>query len=113
MDERVRAYIDNIAAEHRPLFDRLHGLILEAHPTAEVRISYDIPTYQVGSRKLFVGAWRHGISIYGWPPDRDAGFAGRHPSLLSGKRTIRLRPGDAALIPDAELLDFVRAALRG
>lgn len=112
MNKDVQDYIDAIAADHRPLFDRMHGLILQAHPSAQVMISYDIPTYQVGTRKLFMGAWKHGISLYGWPADRDAGFAARHPALLSGKRTIRLRPADAALIPDDELLAFVRAALR-
>lgn len=111
MDDDVQKYIDAIPADHRPLFDRVHGLILQAHPSAQVVISYDIPTYKVGGRKLFVGAWRHGISIYGWPLDRDAGFAARHPELLSGKRTIRLRPADAARIPDDELRDFVAAAL--
>jgi hypothetical protein len=34
MDDDVRDYIDGIAPEHRPLFDRLHRLILEAHPDA-------------------------------------------------------------------------------
>ena len=29
MDDAVREYIDAIAPEHRPLFDRLHRLILE------------------------------------------------------------------------------------
>ena len=31
MDDAVRGYIEAIAPEHRPLFDRLHRLILEAH----------------------------------------------------------------------------------
>lgn len=112
MDEEVRQYIDAIAPEHRPLFDRLHGLILQAHPEANVVISYDMPTYVVGNRKLFMGAWRHGISLYGWPAGQDGGFAARHPALLSGKRTMRLRPADAEQIPDAELRDFLRDALR-
>lgn len=73
MDEEVRRYIDAIAAEHRPLFDRLHGLILRVHPEAKVVISYDMPTYLVGGRKLFMGAWRHGISLYGWPAGRTPG----------------------------------------
>ena len=36
MDDAVRAYIDAIAPQHRPLFDRLHRLVLEAHPEAAV-----------------------------------------------------------------------------
>jgi hypothetical protein len=32
VDEAVREYIDAIAPKHRALFDRLHRLILDAHP---------------------------------------------------------------------------------
>src|SRR2546425_8054731 len=61
MDDAVRDYIDAIGPEHRPLFDRLHRLVLEAHPDAAVVLSYKIPTYKVGSRRLFLdlrlGPW--------------------------------------------------------
>ena len=112
VDEGVQAYIDGIAAEHRPLFDRLHGLILDVHPDADVVLSYDMPTYKVGRRRLFLAAWNHGVSMYGWPQDHDAGFIARHPALKSGKSTIRLRHEDAADIPDDEFRDLVRAALQ-
>jgi hypothetical protein len=111
VDEETRKYVDGIAAEHRPLFDRLNRLILEAHPEAAMVISYRIPTYKVGRRRLFVGAWRHGLSLYGWQRDRDAGFASRHPALISGAATLRLSPQDAAAISDDELRDLARAAL--
>ena len=111
MDEAVQAYIDGIAPGSRPLFDRLHRLILGVRPDAEVILSYGIPAYRAGRRRLFVGAWKHGVSIYGWGQDRDAGFTARHPALKTGKGTIALRPEDAAGIPDDELRDLVRAAL--
>ena len=109
MDKAVQAYIDGIAPEHRPLFDRLHRLILAAHPDAAVILSYQIPTYKVGNRRLYVGVWKHGVSIYGW--QRDGGFTSRHPALTTSKGTIQLRPEDAAGIPDDELRELVRAAL--
>jgi hypothetical protein len=111
VDEAVRRYIDAIPAAHRPLFDRLHGLVLAVHPYAAVVLSYDIPTYKVGRRRLFLAAWQHGISIYGWQADRDAGFSGRHADLRSGKATIRIRPKDAVAIADEEFTDLIRAAL--
>jgi uncharacterized protein YdhG (YjbR/CyaY superfamily) len=111
MDDAVRDYIDAIAPEHRALFDRLHRLVLEAHPDAAVVLSYQIPTYKVGRQRLFLGVWRHGVSIYGWQEGRDAGFTARHPELKRGKGTIRLRPESAAAIPDDELRDLARAAL--
>jgi uncharacterized protein YdhG (YjbR/CyaY superfamily) len=111
MDDAVRDYIDGIPPGHRPLFDRIHRLILQAHPDAAVVLSYKMPTYKLGRRRLFVGAWQHGVSVYGWQHDHDGGFAERHPELKTSKGTIQLRPGDAAGISDDELLGLVGAAL--
>ena len=111
MEDAVRDYVDAIPSEHRPLFDRLHRLILEVHSDASVVISYQIPTYKVGRNRLYLGVWKHGVSIYGWGQGRDAGFTARHPELITGRGTIQLRPDDAAGIPDDEFRDLVRAAL--
>lgn len=111
MDKAVQDYIDGIAPEHRPLFDRLHRLILAVHPDATVVLSYKIPTYEVGNRRLYVGVWKHGLSIYGWGQGRDDALTSRHPALKTSKGTLQLRPEDAAAIPDDELSDLVRAAL--
>ncbi|HKY14652.1 MAG TPA: DUF1801 domain-containing protein [Microthrixaceae bacterium] len=113
IDDAAQAYIDDIAPDNRPLFDRVHDLVLEAYPDAEVVISYQIPTYKVGGRRLYVGAWKHGISLYGWQEGLDRGFADRHPEMNSGKGTIRLRPADAADIGDDELRGLIDAALGG
>ncbi len=110
-DETVRRYIDGIDPGTRPLFDRLHRLILAAQPGAALVLSYGMPTYQVGRRRLHVGAWRHGLSLYGWPQERAAEFTSRHPDLRTSKGTIQLRPEDAAQIGDDELLDLLRIAL--
>jgi len=109
VDDAVREYIDGIAPEHRPLFDRVHRLIIEAYPDADLVLSYKMPTYRVGARRLYVGTWKHGLSIYGW--HHDAGFTSRHPEFVASKGTIRLRHADAAGIGDDELGDLVRAAL--
>jgi uncharacterized protein YdhG (YjbR/CyaY superfamily) len=111
LDAAVRDYIDAIVPEHRPLFGRLHRLVLEAHPDAAVVLSYKIPTYKVGSRRLFLGVWKHGVSIYGWNQGRDAGFIARHPKLKTSTGTIQVRPSDAAAISDEEFRDLVHAAL--
>ena len=113
MDEAVRDYIEAIAPEHRPLFDRIHRLVLEVRPDAAVVLSYGIPTYKVGRRRLFVGVWRHGVSVYGWQEGRDGGFTARQPELRTSTGTIRLRPEDAAGIGDDEFRDLARAALDG
>ena len=76
-------------------------------------LSYQLPTYKVGRRRLFVGVWKHGVSIYGWEQGRDAGFSARHPELKTSEGTIQLRPDADASIPDDEFRDLVRAALDG
>jgi uncharacterized protein YdhG (YjbR/CyaY superfamily) len=111
MDEEVRGYIDAIPPGHRPLFDRMHQLILAAYPDVAVVLSYGMPTYKNAGRRLYLGAWKHGVSMYGWREGRDADFIARHPELRTSKGTIQLRPEDAAQIPDDELRGLVRSAL--
>ena len=113
MDDAVRDYIQAIDPRHRPLFDRLHRLVLEAHPDAALVLSYQIPTYKVGRNRLFLGVWKHGVSVYGFQQGHDGGFIARHPELKTSKGTIRLRPEDAAGISDEELRELVRSALDG
>jgi uncharacterized protein YdhG (YjbR/CyaY superfamily) len=110
MDEAVRRYRDEMDSKYRPVFDRLHQLIAATCPEAEAALSYGMPTYRVGRRRLNIGVWKHGLSLY-VSPNRDAGFSARHPDLAAGKGTIKLRPAEAARIPDAEFEDLIRAAL--
>jgi hypothetical protein len=111
IDVAVQGYIEGIPAEHRSLFDRLHGLVLRACPDATVVMSYGMPAYKAGERRLYLGAWKHGVSVYGWRKDEDGGFVARHPALKTSTGTIQLRPEDAASISDDEFLDLARAAL--
>ncbi len=107
----MQAYLDAIPTQRRPLFDRVHRLIVEVHPGATTILSYKMPTYVVGDRRLYVASWKHGVSLYGWEEGRDAGFTERHPELSSGRGTIRLTTAAAALVDDDELRALVRAAL--
>jgi uncharacterized protein YdhG (YjbR/CyaY superfamily) len=110
-DATVQAYVEAIDPMNRTLCDRVDHLIRAAFPDVSVVLSYKMPTYVVGSHRLYVGAWKHGISLYGWSADRDGGFTTRHPELLAAKGTIRLRPQDAERITDDELRAFVVAVL--
>jgi hypothetical protein len=49
-------------------------------PDAEVVLSYGMPTYRIGRRRLNIGVWKHGLSLY-VSPNRDGGFSARHPEL--------------------------------
>ena len=114
IDAAAQTYIDAIAPAQRPLFDRIHRLILEVASGVDgvdVVISYKMPTYRVGDRSLHVAAWSHGVSLYGWDEGRDGGFVERYPELSSGKGTLRLRPRDADKITDDELRAVIAGAL--
>lgn len=111
MEEGVAAYIEAIPPENRELFDRVHRLILEASPDATVELSYNMPTYTVGQRRLHLGAWKHGVSIYGWKRHGDGGFTSRHPEFQTSTGTIQLRSENADQISDDEIRGLARAAL--
>jgi hypothetical protein len=111
MNDDAAAYIDAIDADRRPLFDRVHRLVLEVQPTARVILSYKMPTFVAGTRQLHVGVWKHGLSFYGWDHDSDGGLAARHPHLDNGRGTLKLPLTEAEHISDAELRAFLAAAL--
>jgi uncharacterized protein YdhG (YjbR/CyaY superfamily) len=111
MDAEFSVYVDGIAPEFRPLFERLHGIVMATRPEGELGMAYGMPTYRAGKRRLNIGVWQHGISVYGWRRDNDGGFSARHPDLLSSKSTIRIRPNDAADISDEEFAGLLGGAL--
>jgi uncharacterized protein YdhG (YjbR/CyaY superfamily) len=104
----VQEYVAAIPPQHRPLFDRVQQLVLDACPDAEVVLAYGMPTYRRGKRRLHLGVWKHGVSLYGWRADA---FLARHPHLQTSKGTIRLREQDAEFITDAEIRDLARVSL--
>ena len=111
VDEAAKAYIDDIDPATRPLFDRIHGLILGEFPDVEVGVSYKMPAYRRAGRSLNVGAWKHGVSLYGWGGEEDLAILRRHPGLSSGRGTLRITRDVARDIPDEEILQVLRGAL--
>lgn len=111
MDAKLQAYIDAIAPQFRPLFDRLHAIMTATQPDAAFVFAYNMPTFRMGKRRLHLAVWQHGVSIYGWRRDNDGGFSERHRALLSGKSTLRLRPEDAVAISDEAFAGLLGGAL--
>lgn len=108
-DTAAQAYVDGLTAAQRPLFDRVTRLVGELPGETTVVISYAIPTFVREGRRLHVGAWKHGLSFYGWKGDNP--FVVAHPELLSTRSTLKLSPQAAAGIADEELRTFLRVAL--
>ena len=113
MEPSVQDYVGAIDPERRPLFDRVHQLVLDVHPDAEVVLSYKMPTDVVGHHRRYVAAWSHGLSFYGRTTDGDAGLTDRHPDLVTNRGTLKLPPAAAERIDDDELKAFLAAALGG
>jgi hypothetical protein len=111
VDPDVQAYIDGIAPQHRPMWDRIDRLVRELHPDVELRITYDMPTFVVAEHRLPVGVWKHGLSLYGLHDGNDAGLINRRPELTSGRGTVRLPTAQAESFTDAELKATLKAVL--
>jgi hypothetical protein len=106
MDPTVQRYIDAIPERHRPLFDRLQLLILALYPNAEIVLSYQIPTYKVGRRRVFLGLWKGGVSLHGVPVED---FKQRHPSIKTGKGSLNFKLTDE--LPEADIRDVITRAM--
>ena len=106
MDQAVQSYIDAIPEMKRPLFDRLQSLILELYPDAEIVISYHIPTYKVGRGRVWLGLWKHGVSLYGVPIET---FQQRHSSIKTGKGSLNFKFADQ--LPEADIRDVIKRAM--
>ena len=111
MGDTVQDYIDRISSEHRPLFDRVDGIIHAAFPEVVVELAYGMPVFRVGEHSLNVGVWSHGLSIYGGETVASAEFKRRYPAVKTSRGTIRIRPKDAIDITDDDLRIFMCAAL--
>jgi uncharacterized protein YdhG (YjbR/CyaY superfamily) len=109
--EAFQQFVDGISPEFRPLFDRVDRLTRALHPEATVGISYSMPTYWVGKRRLNIGVWKHGLSIYGWMKDRPNAFLSNHPKLVTSTGTIRITPEDAATLSDEEIREVITSSL--
>lgn len=107
-DEVVR-YIAALPTTHRPLFDRLHNLILDELPDAEVVIAYQIPLYKVGGRHVGLNCRRAGgVTLTTTAPDHIAEFRRRHPQFKTNKASIQFDFDDE--LPEQDIRAVVRRA---
>ncbi|MFC4960682.1 hypothetical protein ACFPFX_30730 [Streptomyces mauvecolor] len=89
----LQEYIDAVAPGHRPLFDRVNGLILEEFPQASVALSYGMPTYRVEKRRLHIGVWQQPRSRRVTTAScRVVAMTGKTAACSSSKRQPLLKP---------------------
>jgi uncharacterized protein YdhG (YjbR/CyaY superfamily) len=104
----VHDYIAAIPADHRPVFDRLHQLILDTLDDARVTISYRMPAYVVAGGRVSLSDGPKGISLATTVAEPVAAFKARNKQFKTGKVTVLFPPG--AEIPADDLRALVRAA---
>ncbi len=104
----VHDYIAQIPANHRPLFDHLHDLILDTLPGARAIISYKMPAYVVDGGRVSLSNGPRGITLATTVPEPIAAFKTKHNQFKTGKVTV-LFPPDAD-VPADDLCALVRAA---
>jgi uncharacterized protein YdhG (YjbR/CyaY superfamily) len=109
MNKDVKRYVDAGPKDRRPLFDKLHRLILGLYPKADVVMSYQIPTYRAKGGWVGLGYWKEGVSLYTNDPKHIAEFKAQHSGVRTGKASINLKAKGA--VPVAALKNVVRHAI--
>jgi uncharacterized protein YdhG (YjbR/CyaY superfamily) len=104
----VRDYIAGVPAEHRPIFDRLHRLIIDTLPDARVVISYKMPAYVVAGGRVSLSDGPRGVSLATTVADPITAFKAKHPRFKTGKVTVLFPP--YADVPADDVQALVRAA---
>ena len=105
----VQEYVDALGPEHRRLFDRLHALILDVGPHAEVVIAYQIPLYRVGKLHVGLNARRpDGVTLTTTSPDHIAEYQRRHPRAATNKASIKFAFDD--VLDESAIRAVVRRA---
>ncbi|HEY3116345.1 MAG TPA: DUF1801 domain-containing protein [Chloroflexota bacterium] len=106
MDPAVQAYIAAIPESKRSLFDRLQTVILGLYPDADILISYKIPTYKVGPKRVYLGLWKDGVSLHAVDVEQ---FKGQHPSIKTGRGSLNFKITDD--LPEAAIRDVIQKTL--
>lgn len=109
MNEAVERYFAELPRERRAVVQRLHALVLELYPHAEVDFSYSMPTYRVDEGWVSLANQKRYVSLYTCGEQHLAEFRKRHPRIKTGKGCINLKP-DAEL-PEAALRQVIRHAI--
>ena len=109
MADTFEQYAEGVPVAFRPMFDRLHALILEVRPEAEVVMQYQVPTYKVGKAKVFLGIWKRGVTLYTTDPANLDEFKLAHPKTKVNKASINFRADQD--LPEDDVRAVVERAL--
>jgi uncharacterized protein YdhG (YjbR/CyaY superfamily) len=111
--ETVEAYIASFPPEVQSVLEEVRRTILAVVPTAEERISYQIPTVTLdGECLIYFAGWKRHISLYPVEPvEDDPDLAARLAPYLDAKATCKF-PLDRPIPYDLITELVARAAQR-
>jgi uncharacterized protein YdhG (YjbR/CyaY superfamily) len=109
MNKEVQLYVDAVPDERKPLFDRLHALIMGLYPNAEVVMSYRIPTYRAKSGWIALANQKHYVSLYTSGEHHIMEFKAKYPAIKTGKGCINFKEADP--VPVAALKKAIKHAI--
>ena len=109
MTKDVQRYLDAVPEERKPLFNKLHRLIMDLYPGADVVMSYKIPTYKAKSGWVALANQKHCVSLYTCGAHHIAEFKAKYPAIKTGTGCINLKVADA--VPVAALKKVVKHAI--
>ena len=90
MNKEVQRYVATMPKERKPLFDKLHKLIMGLYPNAEVVMSYKIPTYKAKFGWVALANQKHYVSLYTCGAHHIAEFKAKYPAIKTGTGCINL-----------------------
>ena len=109
MNKEVQRYVDSIPQERKPLFDKLHKLILSLYPNAEVVMWFRMPTYRAKSGWVALANHKHHISLYTNGKHNIAEFKAKYPKMKTGTGCISFKDTDP--VPVTALKKVIKHAI--
>jgi uncharacterized protein YdhG (YjbR/CyaY superfamily) len=82
-------YIDAFPQDVQTVMRELRQAIKEAAPEAKETISYDMPAFVQGRARVYFGAWKRHIGMYGLPAQTIEAFREELEPYLNEKGSLR------------------------
>ena len=109
MNKEVQQFVDSVSDDRRGLYEKLEALIMGMYPSAEVVITYGIPTYKAKGGLVGLGYWKDGVSFFPFGGKYLDEFRAKYPAIKTGKGTINFKLTDK--IPVGALKKIIKLAI--
>lgn len=93
MEKADQDYIDAPGDARRELYLQLQEMLLGLHPDISVKLAYGVVKYYNANGWIYLGYWKHGVSLYPGKTQGLQDFKARHPGIKTSIGTINLKLG--------------------